>query len=211
MRPIVVLFCGLLCVVDGSAESLQWDTSVYSQEVTPCDLEAAHGNDPNAVAPGVSEDEMDFPAAIEACEAAVAADPENPRLQYQLARVYTYSGQAEKAELHMEAATAADYPQALFVNGYLHFLGLYNTSKDACRAGALLRRSARYGRLAAQIGFTRYALDGAFEACEMTVDPQEIKGFLAAANASTSSYYQSMLIGMLQKEAGAKWPGMNRE
>ena len=117
MRPIIVLFCGLLCVAEGSAESLRWDSSAYSQVVTSCDLEAAHGNDPHAVAPGVSQAEMDFDGAIEACEAAVAADPDNPRLQYQLARVYVYSGQGEKAEPHMEAATAAEYPQALFVNG----------------------------------------------------------------------------------------------
>ncbi len=206
MRPIVVLFGGLLCVAEGSAESLQWDSSAYSQEVTPCDLASAHGSDPNAVAPGVSQAEMDFPRAIEACKAAVAADPDNPRLQYQLARVYVYSGQGEKAEPHMEAATAAEYPQALFVNAYMHILGIHTLPRDVCRAERLLRRAAQYGRLAGQIGYARYALDGEFNECEPTVVPNELKGFLATAAASTSNYYQTMLIEMLQKQADEMWP-----
>ena len=209
MRTTCLVVCGLLFFVESSAETFQWDATQYSQEVTPCDLAAAHGSDPDAVAPGVAQDEMDFAKAIEACEAAVAADSGNPRLRYQLARVYTYSGQAEKAEPHMEAAASADYPQALFVSGYMQFLGLYNNPKDVCKAGALLRRSAQYGRLAAQVGLARYALDGAFEDCDLRVDPREIKVFLAAAASSTSNYYQSMLIGLLQKEADARWPGDN--
>ena len=112
-------------------------------------VQPPHGSDANAVAPGVSQDEMDFPRAIEACEAAVAADPDNPRLQW---------------------------------------------------------RAAQYGRLAGQIGYARYALDGEFNECEPTVVPNELKGFLATAAASTSNYYQTMLIEMLQKQADEMWP-----
>ena len=209
MKAICVAACGLLLAGGGWAETLEWDTSTHSQEVTPCDIEASHGDDPYSVAPGVSQQEMDYDRAIAACEAGVAADPRNPRLRYQLARVYGYSGQGEKAYPHREAAIAADYPQALFVNGYLHFLGINKARKDICRAGSLFRRSARYGRLAGQVGFTRYALDGAFEGCIVTIDPRELMEFLRAAEESNSGYYESMLIGMLKKEVSANWPQLN--
>ena len=199
--------CGLLAFAGISAETLEWDASKYSQEITPCDLAATHPLDPNRVAPGVSQAEMNFPSAIAACEAAVAADPENPRLQYQLARVYTYSGQTERGWPHMEAAVAAEYPQALFVSGYMQHLGLSPAgTDDACAAGRLIRRSAEYGRLAGQIGFVRYALDGGFDGCEGLVEAAQLRDFLAAAAESTGDYYQTMLIGMLHKAVEAEWP-----
>ncbi|MXW46913.1 MAG: hypothetical protein F4Z63_13080 [Gammaproteobacteria bacterium] len=154
----------------------------------------------------MSQSDMNFPSAIAACEAAVAEDPGNPRLRYQLARVYTYSGQAGKGWPHMEAAVAAEYPQALFVSGYMQYLGYPDTGGDACRAGRLIRRSAEYGRLAAQIGFARYALDGAFDGCEGLVEPAEMLAFLAAAAEATDDFYPTMLIGMLRKEIEGKWP-----
>ena len=207
MKKTVFLLLGILAFAGARAEPLQWDASRYSQEVTPCDRLASHAEDPYSVAPGVSQAEMDFVAAAAACEEAVAADPENPRLRYQLARVYGYSGQGERAYPHREAAIAADYPQALFVNGYLHFLGINKAPRDVCRAGELMRRSAQFGRLAGQIGFARYALDGEFDGCEVPVAPREIREFLAAAAASNGDYYQNMLIGMLQKEIEARERG----
>ncbi len=204
MKKLALCLCAVLFALESSAEPLQWDTSTYSQEVTLCDRLASHGDDPFSVAPGVPQAEMDFAAAIAACESAVASDPENPRLRYQLARAYGYSGQGEKAFPHRAKAIALDYPQALFVNGYLHFLGLNEAPKDVCKAGELMRRSARYGRLAGQVGFSRYAMDGEFDGCDVAVNRDEILGFLDAAADSTSDYYVSMLIGMLRKEALAR-------
>ncbi|WP_446831862.1 hypothetical protein [Candidatus Foliamicus sp.] len=204
----IALLCASLLVFSGAgaAEPLQWDASRYSQEVTQCDRLAAHADDPFAVSPGIAQSSMDFDGATAACEEAVAADPENPRLRYQLARVYGYSGQGKKAYPHREAAIAADYPQALFVNGYLHFLGINEAPQDVCRAAALMRRAAQYGRLAGQIGFTRYALDGEFDGCDTPIDPREMSGFLDAAADANSGYYLSMLIAMLRKEVGQAWP-----
>lgn len=206
MKKLIAV-CGLLAFGCVSAETLEWDASKFSQEVTACDLATAHPADPDRVVPGVSQAEMNFPSAIAACEAAVAEDPDNPRLRYQLARVYTYSGQTGKGWPHMVAAVAAEYPQALFVSGYMQHLGLSPAgTDDACTAGRLIRRSAEYGRLAGRIGFVRYALDGGFDGCEGLVEPAEMREFLAAAAESTGDYYQTMLIGMLQKAVEAKWP-----
>ena len=210
MNKTALLLLGLLAMAGARAEPMQWDPSRYSQQVTQCDRLASHGDDPWSVAPGVSQASMDFEAAAAACEEAVAADPDNPRLRYQLARVYGYSGQGEKAYPHREAAIAADYPQALFVNGYLHFLGINKAPKDVCRAGELMRRAAMYGRMAGQIGFTRYALDGEFDGCEVPMDPVEITGFLDAAAAAGGDYYLGMLITMLRAEVKEKWSGEHR-
>ncbi len=203
MKKLIAVL-GLLACGGISAETLEWDASKYSQEVTACDLASAHPSDPNKVAPGVSQAEMNFAEAIAACEAAVAEAPGNPRLRYQLARVYTYSGQTAKGWPHMEVAVAAEYPQALFVSGYMQYLGRSDTDADICRAGRLLRRSAQYGRLAAQVGFTRYALDGGFDECGGLVESADLRKFLAAAAESTGDYYRTMLIGMLQKEVEAR-------
>lgn len=209
-RPVLLALFGAFFLAEASADTLQWDASPWSQEVTPCDLAAAHGADPDAIAPGVSQDGMDLAQAAEACEAAVAADPDNPRLRYQLARVYVYSGHPDKAEPHWEVPLAAEYPQALFVRGYMLVLASDAGSPDACTAEGLLRRSAQYGRLAAQIGYARYALDGKFDGCDPAVGPAALQSFLAAALASGSDYYRSMLIAMLQTEATAKWPPANQ-
>ena len=197
----------VLFVLAAPAHSAKvWDPSPYSQEVTECDRLASHGQDPFRVAPGQSRADMDFPKVIAACEAAVAEDPDNPRLRYQLGRVYGYSGQGEKAVEHRQIAIAANYPQALFVNGYLHLLGLNKARKDICRAGELMRQSAIYGRLAGQVGFPRYATQGLFDDCAVQKDAAEMLQFLDAAAEQAEGYYQSMLVETLREDVKARWP-----
>jgi tetratricopeptide (TPR) repeat protein len=53
---------------------------------------------------------MDKPAAIAACQRAVAADPNNPRLNYLLGRAYGYSDRGEEAMPYRLKALEADYP-----------------------------------------------------------------------------------------------------
>lgn len=192
-----------------AANTKIWDPSPYSQAVTPCDLLAAHPEDPFRVAPGKSTSEIDLPAAVKACEEAVARDPANPRLRYQLGRAYGYSGQGEKAVEHREAAIATDYPQALFVIGYLHLLGINKARKDVCKAGELIRKAAIYGRLAGQVGFPRYATQGLFDDCPVQKDPAEMLEFLDAATEQASGYYEDMLIETLREDVKARWPKGN--
>ncbi len=203
---VFATLASLLLGVTHAAPPKVWDPSPYSQAVTQCDRLASHGEDPFRVAPGQARATMDLPAAITACESAVAAEPSNPRLRYQLGRVYGYSGQGEKSVQHREAAIAADYPQALFVVGYLHLLGLNKARKDVCRAGELIRRSAIYGRLAGQVGFPRYAAQGLFDECPVPKDATEMLQFLDAAAEQASGYYQSMLVETLREDVMARWP-----
>jgi len=171
----------------------------YSSEVTECDRLAAHPSDPNAVTDGVSRTGMDIPAAIEVCRKAVAADPENPRLNYQLARAYGYSGMHEEAESYREAALRAGYPQSLFVMGYILVTGWSGTEIDPCYGGELIRRSAAAGRYAGLVGFPYYAVKGTFTGCDdLEVSAAQLEAMLDAATERGPDYYQGLLIDLLR-------------
>ncbi len=173
----------------------------YSSDVTECDRLAGHPSDPNAVTGGVSRADMDKPAAIAACLAAVESDPGNPRLNYQLARAYGYSGMHEAAKPYREAALRAGYPQSLFVMGYILVTGWSGTDSDPCYGGALIRRSAEAGRYAGLVGFPYYAVKGTFSGCEdLPVEPAELEAMLdrAALDPQGSDYYQGLLIDLLR-------------
>lgn len=182
-----------------------FERSKYSQSVTSCDRLAAHPNDPDRVADGKEQAEIDLPAAIAACEAAVAADPVNPRLNYQLGRVLAYAGQGEKSKPYREVAVAADYPQAVFVVGFIRLFGLNAEAQDTCGAAQLIHRSARLGRLAGELGFVSYILAGRFENCPVKRDSDEMRGFLAAARTKIGGdFYQGLLIESLGRELDAR-------
>ncbi len=116
----------------------------------------------------------------------MAADPENPRLNYQLARAYGYSGQGTKAYPYRDKAVAGGYPQALFVVGYITLFGMNEQPKDVCRGGELIRRSAQAGRLAGQLAFPHYFLQGMFKTCGWKPDRAEMLGFLGDARKKRS-------------------------
>jgi TPR repeat protein len=187
----------------------RFDPSKYSQVPTACDVLASHPDDPNRVAPGRERAEIakDFPGAIAACRTAVDRDPTNPRLQYQLARVLGYSGKGELAMPHRAKAVEGRYPQALFVVGYLYLTGQNENPKDPCRAGELIRESAIEGRIAGQIGFPRYAMQGLFDGCNVKVDRSEMLGFLdAAAKQVAGEYYRTMLVELVRESVNAGRP-----
>ena len=177
----------LLPLSAGAAETFKFDPSKYSQEPTGCDRLASHPDDPFHVAPGLEKPQMDLPAAIAACEVAVARDPENPRLQYQLGRVYGYSGLGEKSGEHREAAVAADYPQV-------------------CRAAKLIHRSSQFGRIAGQLGYPMWVMDGRFKGCDTPQDKAEMLGFLDAAAAQSRDFYHQSLVKLLKQDLAAYKP-----
>ena len=186
----------LICLLPFAADAVEfedYDYSRWSQHVTECDQMAAHGRDPGRVGPAVSSDTMDKEAAIAACHAALEEDPDNPRLNYQLARAYGYSGRGEEAMPYRLKSLEADYPQSTFVIGYIHLLGL-NIEQDTCRALELWQRSARYRRLAALVALPRHYLRGDFADCGVDIPDEELRAYLEEAGRLTSDYYQTMLI-----------------
>ncbi|NKB44704.1 MAG: hypothetical protein GKS03_10550 [Alphaproteobacteria bacterium] len=196
---IRILLFGLAVsiVAPVSAETI---TPWWSQDVTECDRQSSHGLDPFHVAPPVTSKTMDFAKAQAACEAAVAADPDNPRLNYQLGRVYGYSGQWQKAMPYRLKAVEAEYPQSLFVIGYLYFSGNTIDEKNPCKTVKMWRRGAELGRLAAQVALPRHYMRGDFESCGVKIPESELAGYLDAAEAQTGDFYTSMLIEDLRAE-----------
>jgi hypothetical protein len=205
----VAMAGGVVVIVLAAAQARAGDTpfdpAKYSQAVTECDRLASHPEDPFKVAPGMERAQIDLPKAIAACQAAVKADPKNPRLNYQLGRVLGYSGRGAEALGNRAAAVDANYPQALFVIGYITMLGMNQQPRDICRGAELIRRSALAGRLAGQFGFPKYVLAGDFDSCPVTKDWNELLGFVQAGRAQAKGdYYQTLLADMLEQDIRVK-------
>jgi tetratricopeptide (TPR) repeat protein len=166
----------------------------WSQEITECDRQASHGRDPYHVAPGVSQSSMNFSIAKAACLAAVEKDPNNPRLNYQLGRIYGYSGQWQKGMPYRMKAVELEYPQSLFVIGWLYLTGDTIDEKDTCKTHDMWVNSAELGRLAAQVALPRYYLMGEFQGCDNLVAIKELQRFLSMAKDQTDDFYTGMLI-----------------
>lgn len=197
------LLAGLLATATASVavEFEDYDYSRWSQSVTECDRLAAHGRDPGHVGAPVASDAMDKEAAIAACRDAVRQDPDNPRLNYQLGRAYGYSGRGDEAMPYRLKAIEADYPQSLFVIGYLHLIG-QTIEQDTCRAMALWQRAARYRRLAALVALPRHYLRGDFDDCGVEISAAELRAYLEEARSVSDDYYVGMLVDDLLERVG---------
>ena len=208
-RIMTGLFMALICGLGMSAQAevkfIDYDYTRFSQDVTECDRLASHGRDPGHVAAAVSSSGMDKPAAIAACQRAVAADPNNPRLNYQLGRAYGYSGRGEEAMPYRLKALEADYPQSLFVIGYLYSIGR-TIEPDICKTYELWQRAARYRRLAALVALPRHSLRGDFEACGPAMPPGDVRAYLNEAKAQSNDYYVGMLVDDLLAEVDERYP-----
>ena len=209
IAPITLLLSSLAfsASADPFENIVTYDRDAFDRTITDCDLLAGHPSDPERVIEGgITRDKMDKPAAIEACHKALKADPENPRLNYQLARAYGYSGLHEEGDLYRMKAVEAGYPQSLFVFGYIRIEGWDGRPKDPCYGGELVRRSAHAGRFAGLVGFPHYAQTGAFNDCDAypAIDIEEINGFLDQAEDRASDYYQRILVKSLKAHFEAK-------
>ena len=174
------------------------------EEITRCDVLASHPLDPDRITDGVSSSNVFREEAIAACRAAVTRDPENPRLNYQLGRVYFYDGQVEKALPHLEQAAGAGYRQAQFVLGYLLDSGLGGVEKNICQTEDLWARAARSGRLAALVSYPHHVMRGRFSNCTVQVGDAEMMAFLEQAKARKLDYYQTVLVNDLIEDLGAR-------
>ena len=203
MKIILVstLFIASAHADDPFGEIATYDRNSFHRAVTDCDLLAAHHNDPERVSEGITQNDMDKPAAIAACLKALENDPDNPRLNYQLARAYGYSGLHEESDPYRLKALNAGYPQSLFVIGYISILSWDGRGADPCYGGELVRRSALAGRFAGLVGFPHYVQMGTFDQCETypAINKTEMKSFLDQAKNSTDDYYHLILIERLEK------------
>lgn len=177
-----------------------FDPARYSQMVTECDRLAAHPSDPHRVSDGLTGAQMNLAAAIEACHVAIEADPDNPRLNYQLARAYGYSGRHSEGDAFRTRALMGGYPQSLFVMGYIMVTGWDGADPDPCTGGELIRRSAHAGRYAGLVGFAHYYLMGHFDGCRdyPRIDRAEMLEFLERAE--SADFYRAILTDQLRRQ-----------
>jgi predicted Zn-dependent protease len=143
----------------GIATSLAMSsTSAVANDVPAtraCDLAAASPTDPMRPAgiAGVDVDNIDGKSALPACQAALAADPDNPRLLFEMARVYLASNNGLKAFTLIRDAADRGYADAQYMLGLIYMKG-EGVPKDD-RAAARWFKSAAdqdYARAEAFIG-----------------------------------------------------------
>ena len=83
-----------------------------AQATTACDWEVGHPSDPFRVGPGVSFFQVETVRAMAACRGDLAMNPDNPRLQYHLARAIVYHADIhgnpeDEGMVHLAQSSAA--------------------------------------------------------------------------------------------------------
>jgi len=157
--------------------------------VTPCDRLAAHPADTQKLAVGVSQDQLDLHAARTACIQALADQPENGRILYQLSRTYmsTGAGDDDSGLVYLRKSAEHGYAQGQYT---LAMLLLRQPDDDAhrCDGGKLLVAAARQRHFSSKIMLGQYWLDGKFQGCALPIAHTEIGDMISQAGdmASTS-------------------------
>jgi TPR repeat protein len=171
-------------------------------QVTECDRLAAHPSDPDKLTEGVATQDVKLDRAIAACQMAVAADPNNARLNYQLGRVLYYKKNYELGLKYVDKAAAGGHRQAQFVAGLIYTDGQKDFLKpDPCRAIPLWQDAASREHYAAEVSLSRNYLRGIYDKCSGTLDRAKIVSYLESASKKTKGYYEKLLVEYLLEEA----------
>ena len=117
--------------------------------VTECDLYAADPNDPQRAVPGVTNGLVNVRDALRACAFSLAADVNNPRLQFQFGRVLEIAGRYDWAEHYYNLAGKQQYSAALVNLGYMARVGM-GREVDYGRAFNFYLQAAALGNLRAR-------------------------------------------------------------
>ena len=138
---------------------------VFAQEVkdkaaASCDQLAASPLDPAVpMGTGVRFEDVDAEAAIAACAEAVAANPDDPKLRFQLARSYDVAEQFDEAIAEYRAAADQGYALALSSLGAL-YEGGYGLDADPAEAARLYEQAASAGIVVAMENLAKLYEDG---------------------------------------------------
>jgi TPR repeat protein len=149
-------------------------------KVTACDRLAAHPSDTQKLAPGIAQENVDIAKGKAACIEALKKAPNDPRLLYQLGRMYFYNKEYETGIGFMRRSAAGGYPQGAFVLGLILVQG-NGTEPDACEGGRLWVKAARQRHLYSKIYLASNWRDGLFKDCALDVTDAEIGSMLTAA------------------------------
>lgn len=113
--------------------------------IDECDAAAAHRDDPEAIATGVSDAALDARTVIAACEAATRLDDKAPRLRFQLARGLLRAGRFEDAVAQLIEAADQGHGGSLAYLADAQLEGTPGLPADPAAALALYQRAAAAG------------------------------------------------------------------
>ncbi len=170
-----------------AVEEAAGEAYVVQLEITtdPCDQLAGNRFDPQGVVLGNFLGEIDTGAAIPACEAAVAAYPDEPRFNYQLGRSVEQAGSYERAAELYEEAAAAGHLLAVYRLGYLSLIGR-GVPLDVDKAITFFETAAAGGETYAMNSLARMYASG--EGVEQDRDKAMDLYLRAAAQGNTFAY-----------------------
>ena len=130
-----------------------------SQLIHVCDELAAPPSDPQkppSIA-GVAFEKIEASQAISACQAALAAAPDEPRLQFELGRSFHAATRYSDALEWYRKAAAQNYAPAQF-GLFVFYANGFGVAKDEAEASRLVRQAAELGYAPAQFTLAvRYA------------------------------------------------------
>lgn len=163
--------------------------ALAQDEPGACDFLAAHPDDPNGIAAGVVDGEIETSEAIGACEAALSTDPDNARLQFQLGRSFWEADRDQEAiDLFRESAVGGNYAAAFAFLGIAYEYGYVTGDPEVEVARALYH----------------VALDAEFTPAELLLaglsDPQPSNLPQDADPISFEGYYQKEFLDALYHE-----------
>lgn len=169
-----------------------WDPASRTM-ATDCDRMSASRYDRTRLAPPVSRDEIDVPRAIAACEADLARLPGDPRILFQLGRLYGYAGDKQKTRAARRAAAAAGNHNAIFLLAYLD-LEAAQEPTDRCTAADRMKLAADRGNYSAQVSYASYWLEGRFGACRDRASHAEVAGYVAKALPAADGFFETRFV-----------------
>lgn len=172
-------------------------------ETTACDRLSASRYDRTRLASSVAREDIDVPVAIAQCEADLAKFAGDPRIHFQLGRLYGYSGDKEKTLMHRMAAAQAGNHNAIFLLGYLDWT-VARDNAARCAAARKMKLAADRGNYSGQITYGSFFLEQKLEPCVDAATRDEVAAYLAAARPAVDGFFETRLADHLIATLAAK-------
>jgi TPR repeat protein len=109
---------------------------------------------------GIAREKVDTQAALPACQQALAADPDNLRLLFEMGRISEFLKDYDKARAFYEMAVTRGHATAHYNLGTLYMRGYGGLEKNEREAARLFKLAADQLNAAGQYGLARFYADG---------------------------------------------------
>jgi len=171
--------------------------------VTPCDRLAAHPDDLEKRAPGISTSDMDMIAARKACHRVVEKRPDDARAVLQLSRTYIEGGDPHTGLRYLRRAVTLGYAQAQFALAVMTADGT-QIEQDICGSGRLFMAAARQRHLLAKVRLVNGWMDGLYKDCALDVSDAELTLMVSGARELTTTADEEALVRSLAERWAKK-------